>query len=271
MPRTKPLPGTRALSDKKRFPALFQVKVTSFLVALILLMPQLAKAESFRLMAQSVPPFSIHDEGGKVSGFSADLYALVFKDIPGAPPGSEIIPGTFKRIYADLQDQPRRAAILFGRTPQREALFKWVGPYMQTKLGVIAHKKHRFRFKSVADIGDRKISTIRNTAPEQGLLKLGLPADNLDQSLYPDNLIKKLAAGRTDLMAYPVASAMYLIRQNGFSPGDYETVLDIRRIDLYFAFSLDFSDREITAFQKRLDQIMTTEAFQDLKRQYGLP
>jgi len=44
----------------------------------------------------------------------------------------------------------------------------------------------------------------------------------------------------------------------------------LKKIDLYFAFSKDFSDEDIARYQSRLDNVLKSAEFQELRRKYAL-
>lgn len=247
---------------------IFSIVLSALMLACVA-MPERAHAD-IRVYGHRVPPFSIHDGQGGVHGFSAELFHMVFDGMDEFGITPVITPVTFNRLYTGLQRAERRVGITVGRNAKREGLFKWVGPYLEISLGVIAKKSRRFKINTVADFMGYKIATVENTAPEQVLLKLGVAMDSLNRDLYPKRNVLKLESDRVDFFAYPLAGAAFLMAQHGVDPTEYEEVFPLRRIKLYFAFSKDFDDTQIVRYQRRLDEVLKTDAFQVLKAKYSL-
>jgi len=241
----------------------------SVLMLACIVMPSWAH-EDIRVYGHRVPPFSIHDGQGGVHGFSAELFHMVFAGMDEFGIEPVITPVTFNRLYTGLQRAEGRVGLTVGRNAKRESLFKWVGPYLKISLGVIAKKSRRFQINTIADFTGYKIATVENTAPEQVLLQLGVAMDSLNRDLYPKRNVLKLKSGRVDFFAYPLAGAAFLMAQHGMDPSEYEEVFPLRRIKIYFAFSKDFEDAQIARYQRRLDEVLKTDAFQALKAKYSL-
>lgn len=240
-----------------------------FISALFLNM-KMVEASDYRVISHSIAPFSIHSENKKVTGFAADLYSLVFQNVPQAPDRDHIYQATFKRLYADLQSTKRSIGLVVGKNAKREKLFKWVGPYLTIHLGVVGKKDNNTTIGSVEDLKKYKIATIENTAPEQALLNLGLKMNMFERDIYPKRILLKLHHDRVDLMAYPLQALSYLMQKEKITAFDYEEVFPIRKIQLYFAFSQDFKDEEIALFQRNLDSVMASDAYTELKKRYVL-
>ncbi|MDV7338922.1 transporter substrate-binding domain-containing protein [Terasakiella sp. A23] len=248
------------------------MKKSAFLIVFMIAMiiGAATYAADMRVMGHRVPPFTMHDEEGKVQGLSADLFQLVHQQVSKTESMIHILPVTFNRLYTELQKATRRVGITIGRNAKREKLFKWVGPYLTVNLGVIAKKKKKFKFSSIDDLKAYKIATIENTAPEQALRKMGMPLANLKRDLFPQKNIYQIHNDHVDLLAYPLQATSYLMKQNNIDGRDYEEVFPLRQIDLYFAFSKDFDETEIQTYQKALEQVMASQDFADLRRKYTL-
>ena len=244
-----------------------------FALLFILCLSTQAIAGDIRILGHRVPPFSMHSENGKVSGFSSELFNLTFMGLPEFNPkgrNQHIIPVTFNRLYTELQQAEKRIGLTVGRNPTRAPMFKWVGPYIQLDLGVVAKKDRYFKIDKIDDFRGYKIGTIENTAPEQALLKLGLDKDILRRDLYPQRNLAKLQNNKIEFMAYPLQAISYLMKTNSIEANDYEEVFSLKKINLYFAFSKDFSDEDIARYQSRLDDVLKSEEFQKLRRKYAL-
>jgi len=70
-----------------------------------------------------------------------------------------------------------------------------------------------------------------------------------------NSLIKKLDAGRIELIAYEENVARWFIKSNGLKNENYETVYVLKEGELYFSFSKDVSDAVIQTLQKGIDEV----------------
>lgn len=207
-------------------------------------------ADDIRILGQPFPPFSIHEKGKALTGFSVELLKLVFNEISDAPEKHKVIPVPFKRMYAEVQKAERRAGVALGRNQTRENHFKWVGPYTTVDMAVIAKKNREIIINSPEDFKGYKIATIQKTAAEQALLSLGVPAETFDGGYKPEATILKLQNDRVDFVAHTLQSLSYMIRKLDLNLDEYEEVYHIKELELFFVFSKDFSDLEIEAYQR---------------------
>lgn len=100
-----------------------------------------------------------------------------------------------------------------------------------------------------------KIGVIRSDIGEQLLLKGGIQTENIDAVAQTIQNIKKLVAWRVDLVAYGDAPFKWEIKQHGYNPEDFETIFNLSKGELSFAFHKDTSDAVIQKFQKTLDEV----------------
>ena len=84
-------------------------------------------------MTEDYPPFNMQGEGGKIVGLSTEVVEELFKRA-GVEYKLTLMP--WKRAYEDTLGTPNTALYSTTRTPEREALFKWVGPLVNNQLGV---------------------------------------------------------------------------------------------------------------------------------------
>lgn len=99
------------------------------------------------------------------------------------------------------------------------------------------------------------MGTVRQSAPEQVLIKNGVPAYNLQSVSGPILNVKKLAAGRIDLFAFSVMGTFENIKKLGLNEDDYEVVYVYRKAPLYFAFNIHADDKVVNTFQKSINKL----------------
>jgi len=207
-----------------------------------------------QIMTEELPPFNFTTDGA-VGGISADALVQIMAKAgnPITPADIKILP--WARAYNSVQNEPGTLLFSMARTAEREALFKWVGPIYELTIGMIAPKSKGIQIAAIADAEKYKVGTVIDGAPEQLLIKAGFPQDKLDRIPRPDLNVKKLAAGRIDIFVFNVPTALYLIKNEGLNPGDYEVVHTLKTAQLHYAFHKDTDDALIAALNKALTEL----------------
>ena len=141
------------------------------------------------------------------------------------------------------------------RTPERENLFRWVGPIFKNTTYLIASKKQNIKITSSEDLLNYKFGTINNDASEMFLFRLGL---NIDQFTRHNNTLSNLLMldrGRVDFIVSGWEAFISDANLAGLNPDDFEKVYTVDSSDVSFAFHLDNPDWIIQRFQKAFDDI----------------
>jgi polar amino acid transport system substrate-binding protein len=230
-------------------------KKLSILIVLLCLtsFPAMAQ-ESWKIMTEELPPYNFKQDN-QVHGISSDilLQLMTKNDTSIQRKDIQLLP--WPRAYTRVQNEPGTILFSTARTPQREKLFKWVGPITDLTIGLIALKKNNIQLRSLEDAKKYTIGTIRDGAPEQLVLKGGLMENDLDRIASPESNIKKLQAGRIDLFAFSVPSTRYLMITLGIDPDNYESVYTLKQAELYYAFHKDTDDQVIQALNTTLQEL----------------
>jgi polar amino acid transport system substrate-binding protein len=173
----------------------------------------------------------------------------------------QVVP--WARGYNITLTDPNVALFSTTRLPQRENLFKWVGPLYRQNWGFYAKKGTKIRIKSLEEAKNiARIGTYYKDAKEQFLKKLGF--NNLVSTNTNLSNIKHLIQGEIDLWVSSDFNMPYLATQAGISPDQLELVYAFREVDNYIAFSVQTSDVIVQKWQQTLDAIKkdgTYEAF----------
>lgn len=170
----------------------------SILIAalLCLLMGALARAETYQLVTEEWAPYN-YRENEHITGMATEvvraIMALTGDDF-------EIRMRPSMRASRVLQTQPRTIMYSMFRTPERESLFKWVGPIAEEsiypyQLAAAAQPIHTL---------EQLLHTPRITTRHAGLVPTMLASmgfDNLDTSATEsEQLYRMLLAGRTEVI-----------------------------------------------------------------------
>lgn len=220
-------------------------------------------AEDLTIMTEDLPPFN-YRVGGMVTGFSVEIVEEICDRI-GHPDKIKVLP--WARAYNAILNEKNRVLFSMTRTPQREALFKWVGPLYEPTIVLYARKDSGLQIRSLADAKKVKhIGTYIDDAEETLLRNHGFT--NL-QSIGNDfNNAKKLAAGRIDLWIAGRLEGVYKARIVGVNPKLLENVFTIKKKQYYIAFSKDVHDSVIQQWQRILNVMLYDGSYQKILNKY---
>lgn len=206
------------------------------------------------LMTEDYPPNNF-EENGKVTGISVDLMELMLKKLNSKRTRDDIRILPWANAYN--KTLTKKNTVLFGtsRTPERENLFKWAGPFIPVKNVLIARKESGIKIRSADELKNYRIGAIRDDIGEQLLIQAGVDKKAVERVSKARILIKMLNSGRIDMWSYCENVAKWLFHKNGFQPDDYETVWVLAEVYDYYAFHKDMPDALVQQFQNALDEI----------------
>ena len=216
-------------------------------------------AANIRFITENSPPYNYVDDG-KLVGSSVDLLIEVFRLIGSFKARGDIELHPWARGYHIVQEEPGTVLFSTRRSPERESLFRWVGPVAISPVVLMARKKRDFEVHDLADLNRLSIVAVGSDMGEIMLNTHHIP-DNIRQTVsYPDIAARMLIFNRIDLWSYGQRTALWLIKQQGGQPSEYEPVWSFGSAGgLYLAFHRDTPDSTIELFQSALDQLKTDQ------------
>jgi len=212
-------------------------------------------ADVFKVYTEQNPPYNYIDEG-KVSGISTTLVETLFSQCGHQVSENTIQLLPWARAYHEVLNEKNTMLYSMARSPEREALFQWVGPIGKMTLAIIAKKSTQLNVSSPTILHRYTIGTIPDTASEKALLSLGFRTDELDRFANVSSQFKKLKENRIDAIAFSVEGAFSLLKEMGCNALDYEVVYVLKESDLYFAFHKDTNQKTITAMNETLKTLI---------------
>jgi len=242
--------------------------VLAFASATLLLAGTVRAADtSLVLLTENFPPYNMAKNGKNfaqdenIHGIAVDIVREIFKraDITY----SLTLRFPWERIYKLALENPGYGVFVMARLPEREALFKWVGPIGPDDWILLARADSKIALDSLEQarpyrIGAYKGDAIAETLGKQGLKPVVVLRDQ-------DNA-RKLVNGQIDLWATGDPAGRYLARQEGVS--DLKTVLRFNRAELYLALNKDVSDDVVARLQKALDELRKEGAVDAIMARY---
>ena len=192
-------------------------------------------AQTFTVYTEHLPPFN-YLENNQVVGSSTQLLEKLLQERGHKIAQAKINLTSWARGYHEVLYTPHTILYSMARTPEREHLFKWVGPINTLSIGLIAKKSSHVAISKPECLHNYTIAVMHDTAAEKLLLERGMKAEKLERFSNVTSQLKKLHEGRVDAMAFGIEAMYTMLEKEGINPLEYETVYILSKSELYFAF-----------------------------------
>jgi len=218
-------------------------------------------SEPLVLLTENFPPYNMSSDGksfardAEIQGIAADLVREMFRraDVPY----SMTLRFPWTRVYQQAKDTPNHGVFVLARQPDREKLFKWVGPLGPDDWVLLAPPGSQIKLDSLEQAKGLRIGAYKGDAIAESLQKQGLKPVLV---LRDQDNAKKLASGEIDLWATGDPAGRYLARQIGMTA--FKTVLRFNGTELFLALNKSVPDEVVERLQKALEQ-MREDGFVD--------
>lgn len=232
----------------------------------LLLIAGMARAEidpNYRmvLLTENFPPYNMAINGKNfaqedtIDGIAVDIVREMFKR--AGIPYSLTLRFPWDRIYKLALEKPGYGVFVAARLPEREQLFKWVGPIGPDDWVMLAKQDSAITLNSLEDARRYRVGAYKGDAIAEHLAGQGLTPIT---ALRDQENARKLMAGQIDLWATGDPAGRYLAKQNGIS--GLKTVLRFDSAELYLALNKEVPDEVVQKLQGELDT-MRDEGFVD--------
>ncbi len=240
---------------------LWAIRVPTFLILGIVfcaLLPGDSRADSqdfpsseLQLYISEYPPFCF-TEDGEVKGLAVEVVQEILDDLQVDYPIHSV---PWKRALKNISGSEQAALFTITRTPERESLYKWVGPITVSKLVFFSSRGSEIEIESLADarlVG--RIGTAQGYSAEKYLMDQGFT--NLISNAGSDKTNPtKLVKGYLDLWVSVDVVGYYLAKLEGIKPSELKIVYELKKQPKYIAFSLATSDDIVLDWQSALDHL----------------
>lgn len=227
------------------------------------------QAEPYLLVTEEWAPYN-YRENNQITGMATDIVQRIM-----ALTGDrfEVVFQPSMRSSLTLKTRPKTILYSMFRTPERELLYKWVGPIAQESI-------HPYQLASTqppVNTLEQLLRAPQVTTRHAGLIPEILQARgfiNLDRSATESlQLYRMLLAGRTPIIVGDTdAGVAYYSRQLGIPPATLRQVpVELYRSALYIAFSPDSDDKVVAAWASALEQLRASGELGRIQASYSLP
>nr|WP_251030546.1 MULTISPECIES: transporter substrate-binding domain-containing protein [Pseudomonas] len=235
---------------------------------LYLLLGTGARAEQYQVVTEEWAPYN-YQEHDELTGMTTEIVRAIM-----ALTGDDFEVQLQPSMRASQLLKTRHKTIMYSlfRTPEREPLYKWVGPIVEESI-------HAYQLANAPPIDslDQLLHAPQITTRHAGLVPDTLHSQgftNLDRSATTSQqLYLMLLADRTDIIVGDTdAGVTYYSHRLNIAPGTLRQVpVELYRSSLYIAFSPDSEDEVVAAWTHALEQLRQSGELERIQRRYEQP
>ncbi len=218
-------------------------------------------------ITENLPPLNYQEDGG-AQGFSVELLRQMAASA-GLRLELQVLP--WQRAMQAAEANSRSVLFSLTRTPEREALYQWVGPIAQRR--ILLYKlasRTDLTLTQLSDLGAARIGVVRDSAADRQLQAAGLrPGKALEQGLDDATNVRKLLAGRMEYVALLDWAAAWNLRQLQLPYSTLQPVLeqDVTR-SYFYGLRLDADPALVRRLQAALEALRRDGRYDRLKQRY---
>ena len=223
-------------------------RLVSRCALILILVTNFAAADEMQILTTEIPP-QIFLKDGKLSGFCVEIVEEMQRRLGDMTP-MQILP--WARAYSLAQTQKNTVLVCPKRSPERESLFKWVGPLLTTDTDLFVKKDSPISIRSLDEVKRFEMILVM-----RGSYTYGYLAAHGFHNLYPVNdppgMLRMLLANRAPVAALERLQMEAVVAQAGASLDIVKNVFHIQTLTSDIAFSKDTSENTRKHWQAALD------------------
>ncbi|WP_223468364.1 substrate-binding periplasmic protein [Massilia soli] len=220
-----------------------------------------AAAPQLYIATETSPPASmLHNRA--VIGSSTDKVREIMAR-SGIAYRIDLLP--WKRAYTAALHRSNACVYSTTRTPEREKLFRWIGPLDEAEWVLLALAERGYQFTSIDDARGLRIGTYHGDARDEFLRARGFQVDSAHNDLINPH---KLLLNRIDVWAASLRRGSYTIEKNGWS-ANIVPVLTFRTVQVYLACNKGVPASLAIRMQEALDGMERDGTSRRIERTYA--
>ncbi|SEG41389.1 substrate-binding periplasmic protein [Billgrantia desiderata] len=199
---------------------------------------------------EEYPPYNYRGADGTITGSSTELLRAA---LSAAELDAEFRLLPWARAYTEAQLRERHCVYSTTRTPEREALFTWVGPLTSSTWAAFTLEDAEIEASSLEELAELRVGSFREDAVGQYAASQGVPI--VVASAEREN-IARLRAGVIDAWVTGEQAARYLAEEANLP---LRRLFVFNEVELYLACHPSVPDYFIARLQAALDRKDNTE------------
>jgi polar amino acid transport system substrate-binding protein len=210
-----------------------------------------AAPEAINVLTEEWAPYNF-TENGKISGYSTEVVEAILRKA-NLSYTINVLP--WARAYTMAQKGPNSLLYTMGRLPEREQLFKWVGPIAPRQVWLFRLKSRSdIQVRTLADAKKYTIGVVQLDGITQYLERNGFKiGKHLATVSNEEQNQRKLLAGRVDLITGNEIAVAFQMKQMHLPFDKLEKVFRLVDENYWMGFSLNTPDSVVWRTQRALD------------------
>jgi len=214
-------------------------------------------AENINWMTEDYPPYN-YIESGEIKGLSVGLLNQIYLNLNIDLKNLNLTLYPWARAYKTLQQDKNSCLFSMTHTQDRANKFNFVGPIIDTRISLISLSNRHLKIDAKS-LSKMRIGVVKDDIGHQLLLKKGMSEKRFVFLSTGYEMVKMLALGRVDLIAYGENIAKFQFSKAGISPADYKVISVLKNSQLGFACNKHVPKEFIDALQKSLMEVKLKE------------
>lgn len=212
------------------------------------------------LTTEEYPPYNMSDAQGRVTGLATDIVRSL---LDSAGIEYEITVYPWARAIAMARTQVNTCVFSMSRTPEREELYRWIGPLVSNDWTLFARSgasqpAHLEEVQNMR-IGSYQGDAIISYLQTRGYIVEAAPNDDANP--------RKLLAGRIDYWATGRLIGQYRLKQQGIT--NIEPVLNFNRTEMYLACQKQLPEDTVRQLNSQLQLLHQKGVIKAIYARFG--
>lgn len=225
-----------------------------------------AYGNPIQIVTEQYPPYN-YQEDAQIKGVSTQVVRAVLKE---ANIQSNIHLYPWARAYHMALHEENTLIYSISRTPNREALFKWVGVIAPIDFYIFAKTtRNDIRIKTLEDAKNYQIAVVREDALDQFFTNKEFT--NLYRTNSNESAMQMLLSGHADLWPISEYAGYYFLKKKNHSVYAVQKLFHLKGFasgDQYMAFGQVTSDEVVDTFRAALQAIKEKGIYQQILNDY---
>lgn len=201
---------------------------------------------------ENYPP-SNYLKNKKLVGISVEVLKLMWQEMQIKEQQIHVVP--WARGYSNTLHRKNTALFTMARTPQRETLFKWVGPIYTAEHVLVGKVNFKEKITSFTQAHKYSIGAIKDDISEITLIENDFPEERIALITRLKQAVLLLKNDRIDLMIVSKSSLQALLNEYEITQDEIKIVYSVNKVGNYYAFNNQTPDSLIKQYQIAFDAI----------------
>lgn len=219
---------------------------------------QARAADPITFYTEEYPPYNFINEQGEIDGISTRLLQDALADID-QPVRFLLVP--WARALSEAKLRPGNCVYSTARTPEREAMFRWVGPLVATEWAAFAVSGRGINATRLEELKGLRVGSFHEDAISNYVEDRGVEVVNASRD--SENL-KRLTSGIIDVWVTGPDVAAAVAGRAGV---ELDRLFTFRRSELYLACHKSIPSSFLEQLQARVDQLKEEGRHQQIRQQ----